>query len=314
MENIDTVVIGAGVVGLAAALAVARRGHSVCVIERERRAGLAGSTHNSQVIHSGIYYPPESLKARHFVAGARMLYDFCATHDVPHDRCGKLIVAQDDHGIGSLEALYARGEANGVCSLRMVDQAFIRAREPHIRAKAALYAPDTGILDAEALVRTLARLCADHDAFVLPGSPLIGADTRLDTIELRTPAETMVARSVVNAAGLFADDVSAVMGGDVFRIYPCRGEYAELVPAKRPPARALMVGSDRRDYPLLRGAIVKLAHDDPAVAGRLLAALLPAQAVAIEGPLSYDVTIREAGTFGVAIGGDRSGLATTSDP
>ena len=240
MENIDTVVIGAGVVGLAAALAVARRGHSVCVIERERRAGLAGSTHNSQVIHSGIYYPPGSLKARHCVAGARMLYDFCATHDVPHGRCGKLIVAKDDHEIGSLEALYARGESNGVSSLRMVDQAFIRAREPHIRAKAALYAPDTGILDAEALVRTLARLCADHDAFVLPGSPLMGADTRLDTIELRTPAETIVARSVVNAAGLFADDVSAVMGGDVFRIYPCRGEYAELVPAKRPLLNALV--------------------------------------------------------------------------
>ena len=87
-----------------------------------------------------------------------------------------------------------------------------------------------------------------------------------------------------------------------------------IVPAKRPPARALMVGSDRRDYPLLRGAIVKLAHDDPAVAGRLLAALLPAQAVAIEGPLSYDVTIREAGTFGVAIAGGRASVERLESP
>ena len=169
----------------------------------------------------------------------RGLYDFCATHDVPHDRCGKLIVDQDDHGIGSLEALHARGETNGVEPADGGPGVHPRARAAH-PCQGGLYAPDTGILDAEALVRTLARLCADHDAFVLPGSPLIGADTRLDTIELRTPAETMVARSVVNAAGLFADDVSAVMGGDVFRIYPCRGEYAELVPARRPLVNALV--------------------------------------------------------------------------
>src|SRR5687768_11093769 len=135
METIDTAVIGGGVVGLAAALTIARTGRSVCVLEREPRAGMGTSTHNSQVIHAGIYYPAGTLKARHCVDGARLLYEFCERHGVPYRRCGKLVVAHDDHEIERLEALKTRGEANGVEGLRMVDDAFIRAREPHVRAK-----------------------------------------------------------------------------------------------------------------------------------------------------------------------------------
>ena len=104
METIDTAVVGAGVVGLAAALAVARRGHSVCVLEREPRPGMGTSTHNSQVIHGGMYYPAGSLKARHCVEGARRLYEFCGAFGVPHVRCGKLIVAHDEAGIAMLES------------------------------------------------------------------------------------------------------------------------------------------------------------------------------------------------------------------
>src|SRR5258706_14689075 len=114
MEQIDTAVIGGGVVGLAAALAIARRGRSVCVLEREPRPGMGTSTHNSQVIYAGLYYPAGTLKARHCVEGARMLYAFCALHDVPHSRCGKLVIAHDAVERAALEALRARGTTNGV--------------------------------------------------------------------------------------------------------------------------------------------------------------------------------------------------------
>jgi L-2-hydroxyglutarate oxidase LhgO len=240
MEEVDTAVIGGGVVGLAAARAIAQRGHSVCLLEREARPGAGTSTRNSQVIHAGIYYPAGSLKATHCVAGARMLYEFCETHRVPFKRCGKLVVAHDDSEAAVIEQLLARGQANGVEGLSIVDADFIRAREPHVQAHAALFSPRSGILEAEALVRTLVRLCEEQEVAVLPGTPLTGADVRADVLELQTPAERILARSVVNAAGLYADDVSALVGGERFRIYPCRGEYAELVPSKRGLVNALV--------------------------------------------------------------------------
>ena len=133
MEQIDTAVIGGGVVGLAAGFAVAKQGRSVCVLEREPRPGMGTSTHNSQVIHAGIYYPPGSLKAKHCVDGARMLYEFCERYGIPYQRCGKLIVAQNDHELEELAALRDRGEANGVRGLEIVDAAFVKRREPGAR-------------------------------------------------------------------------------------------------------------------------------------------------------------------------------------
>ena len=233
METIDVVVVGGGVVGLAAACAVAERHRSTCLLERQPRLGLEASTHNSGVIHAGIYYPKHSLKARLCVEAREQLYTFCRRREIPHERCGKLIVAGDKRDIPELEQLAARGHANGVADLELVDRTFIRRKEPHIESPAAIWSPSSGIIDAEALVRSLTRLAASRDVHLLPSTRVGGGVCRGDGIELRTPRETILARTVVNAAGLYADELSASLGGEMFTIYPVRGEYAELVPAAR---------------------------------------------------------------------------------
>jgi L-2-hydroxyglutarate oxidase LhgO len=247
MEQIDVAVIGAGVTGLAAALSVAADGRTVCVLERHPRPGLDTSTHNSGVIHGGIYYPAGTLKSRLCIEGRPLLYEFCNRHHVPFERCGKLIVATDESEIPTLEALYERGRDNGVDGLQMVDRAFITKREPNIRAAAAIFSPETGIVEAEALVKALLRAGEDAGVMFLPGTKLVGAGTNPGGIELRTDQETILAGTIVNAAGLYADDVSRMVGGEPFVIYPVRGEYAELVPSKRSLVNALV-------YPLPHAA------------------------------------------------------------
>ena len=229
MEPIDVAVVGGGVVGLAVGCAAAERGYSVCLLERDTRCGLAASTHNSGVIHAGIYYPLGSLKAQLCVEGRERLYEYCQRYEVPHDRCGKLIVARDLSEVSALETLAARGTANGVDDLELVDQPFIRQREPKVVAAAALWSPSTGIIGAEDYVRTLTHLATATGVHLLPSTPVVGSIVKDGRISLRTPRETIRARTVVNAAGLYADEVSATVGGEAFRIYPVRGDYADVV-------------------------------------------------------------------------------------
>jgi glycerol-3-phosphate dehydrogenase len=247
MEHIDVAIIGGGVTGLASALAIAKRGLSVCVLEKHPRPGLETSTHNSGVIHGGIYYPAGTLKSKLCIEGRPLLYEFCRAHRVPYEKCGKLIVATEDSEIPRLEQLFHTGVGNGVEGLTMVDRSFIRQREPNIRAVAAIFSPETGIVEAEALVNALRRAAEAEAAIFLPGTKLVAADSNNDGVRLRTDRETILASTVVNAAGLYADDVSKILGGDDFRIYPVRGEYAELIPSKRSLVNALV-------YPLPHAA------------------------------------------------------------
>ncbi|HEX6463902.1 MAG TPA: NAD(P)/FAD-dependent oxidoreductase [Vicinamibacterales bacterium] len=232
MTGVDVAVIGAGVAGLATAAELGARGHSVCLLERHPRAGMETSTHNSGVIHAGIYYPHGTLKARLCVDGRKRLYAFCEANGVPFRRSGKLIVAADQSEIPALEALATAGRANGVDDLEMVSRAFVHEREPHVSAVAALNSPSTGIVLAEGVVQALRKVCTSHDVAWLPGTPVRSGSVEGERIALDTERERISATVVVNAAGLYADHVSSMLGGESFTIFPARGEYAQLTPQK----------------------------------------------------------------------------------
>jgi glycerol-3-phosphate dehydrogenase len=244
MDQANVLIIGGGVIGCAIANEVSQKFQDVFVVEQNPRPGMATSTRNSGVIHSGIYYNKDSLKARHCVQGNRLMYEFCARHNVPHRRTGKLVVAADAHEEPELAALLKRGSDNGVESLRIVDAAAIRAREPHIRGTAALEVPSTGIVSAEDLVRTLARLATDSGAHIVtrakgvalrPAKGSIQVDVEIGDKD-GVQKETIEARCLVNAAGLYADEVAAMLGNKSWKIYPVRGEYCEI---RGPSARLI---------------------------------------------------------------------------
>lgn len=148
-------VVGAGVVGLAVARAAAVAGHEVIVAEMTRGIGNGVSSRNSEVIHGGMYYPTGSLRALHCPRGRRMLYEFCASHGVPHRKCGKLIVATEDAEVAKMEAILKQGQVNGVEGFAMIDGAAARAMEPALRCVAALHSPETGIIDSHSYMRAL---------------------------------------------------------------------------------------------------------------------------------------------------------------
>lgn len=232
-ETANVVIIGGGVVGTAVAAEISRHYDDVFLLEAAPRLGMATSTRNSGVIHAGIYYTPGSLKAFHCVRGAPMLYEFCAAHNVPHGRAGKLIVADSEDRLPILQDLKQRGDENGVEGLEIVDRKFIQRIEPNIVSPIALYSPNTGIVDAEALIRALERIAKSNGAHILTNTRVIGAGAGNGLATIRTEREEFGARVVINCAGLYSDEVARMFGYDKHTIYPCRGEYAELAPSAR---------------------------------------------------------------------------------
>jgi len=236
MDQANVLIIGGGVVGCAIARAVSARWQDVFLVEQFPKLGMATSTRNSGVNHAGIYYPKNSLKARLCVEGNRLTYEFCDKHNVPFRHCGKLVVAADSHEEPELAALKKRGEDNGVEGLQLVGAVEIRKREPHIRGVAALYVPSTGIVSAEELVHAYARVATNQGANIVTRAQVTSLERSGNTIrvglrigdEEGSQEEKIEARCVINAAGLYADEVAAMLGNRSWKTYPVRGEYCEV--------------------------------------------------------------------------------------
>ncbi|WP_404299327.1 NAD(P)/FAD-dependent oxidoreductase [Alicycliphilus denitrificans] len=213
-DMVDCVVIGAGVVGLAVARALALAGREVLVLEAANAIGTETSSRNSEVIHAGIYYPQGSLKARLCVQGKAMLYGYCGERGLPHRRCGKLIVATSAEQQAQLEGIRQRAAANGVHDLEWLTREEARALEPELECVAALLSPSTGIVDSHALMLALLGDLENAGGILALNSPLANAQCAPDAIYLEAMDGTRIsARTVVNAAGLYAPDLARSFSG-----------------------------------------------------------------------------------------------------
>ena len=243
MDRVDAVVIGAGLVGLAVARALATAGREVVILESEDAIGTHTSSRNSEVIHAGIYYPQGSLKARACVQGRQRLYAYCAERGVPHRRCGKLIVATDAAQREELEGIRQRAHANGVTDVVRVSPAQACAMEPELHCVSALHSPSTGIIDSHALMLAYLGDAERAGAMLALKSPLAKGVVRTGGIELHVAgAEPILAAQVVNSAGLRAPSLARRIDGYPAELAPpelyAKGNYYSL--AKRPPFSRLV--------------------------------------------------------------------------
>lgn len=239
MESVDCLVVGAGVIGLAVARALAARGRDVIVIEAADRIGAGISSRNSEVVHAGLYYPQGSLMARLCVEGRRALYDFCASRHIPYRKCGKMIVATSPDELGKLEAIRERARANGVDDVALLDGAEARALEPELSCSAALLSPSTGILDSHAYMTALQGELESLGGVVVFQTPALKGEVMDDVVALDVGGATPIqlrCNLLVNAAGLSATKLARrVKGLDPHltpQCYMAKGNYFSLVGQK----------------------------------------------------------------------------------
>lgn len=300
MIEVDAVVVGTGVVGLATAAALARTGRSAVVLERLPGIAREASSRNSGVLHAGFYYPPGSAKALLCVRGSALLAERCAAHRIACRRTGKLVVAVEPAELPVLEDLHRRGVANGVAGLEQIGAEAVARLEPEVRALAALWSPGSGIVDAGALARSFAAEAEAHGAVLAPGHELVAVERSGDGYRVTARDHSahadvgLRASAVVNAAGLSADAVAARAGLDVdargLRQRPCKGDWFCLAPGRHLAVSHLV-------YPVPAGPGLGI-HVTLDVAGRVR---FGPDAEYVETP-RYDVDPAKAGEFARAVG------------
>ncbi|KPK22509.1 MAG: hypothetical protein AMJ70_05865 [Dehalococcoidia bacterium SG8_51_3] len=236
LTEIDVAIIGAGVIGLATAHEIAQGKKQVFVFEKNRTFGLETSSRNSEVIHAGIYYPRDSLKARLCVEGKTLLYDLCDRHDIRYKKCGKLIVAADENEIRWLEELHEQGTKNGVDDLVLLSRTEAKKLEPRIEARAGLLSPSSGILDSHGLLSFLHSQAREKGVQFVFGTEVIGIERAGAKYKVhirdRDGVSAFVAHIVVNCAGLNSDRIAQLAGIDItessYELHYCKGEYFSL--------------------------------------------------------------------------------------
>jgi len=285
----NIIVIGGGAVGLGVALEITRRfpRQRLLVLEKEDRVARHQSGHNSGVIHSGVYYKPGSLKARLCVAGAAAMVEFCREHGIPHQVCGKVIVATKEEEIPRLEELRQRGEANGLTGLRMVGAEELREIEPHAAGLKALLVPSTGVTDYALVCAKYAELIATSGC-VLTSAAATGIKRSASEIVVETPRGAFATDALINCAGLYSDRLSRMAGDDPgVMIVPFRGEYYDLVPERAALVRALIYPVPDPRFPFLG------VHFTRRITGKVDAGPNAVLALAREGYRHRDINLRD---------------------
>jgi (S)-2-hydroxyglutarate dehydrogenase len=291
----NVIVIGGGIVGLGVALEITRRFPHlrVLVLEKEDRVARHQSGHNSGVIHSGVYYKPGSLKAKLCVSGAAAMVAFCKEHGVPHEICGKVIVATQSEELGGLETLRQRGEANGLTGLRMISREELREIEPHAIGIRALVVPSTGITDYAAVCEKYSQLIFSRGGIVLTSAAATGIKRSSDEIVVETSRGAFSAAALINCAGLHSDRIARMAGDEPgVMIVPFRGEYYDLTAERASLVRALIYPVPDPQFPFLG------VHFTRRVGGTVDAGPNAVLALAREGYRHFDINLRDlAGTL-----------------
>lgn len=242
-RQFDLVIIGAGIIGLATAREAGRRFPRLrlLVLEKEDRVGAHQSSHNSGVIHSGLYYRPGTIKAKTCVEGGAALVAFCREHGIPYEICGKVVVATEEPELPVLEELYRRGTAHRIPGLSLLSPEQLREIEPHSAGIRALRVPGTGITDYGAITEKFAEMVVERGGEVRTGTRVIGLAQHAGGITVETTTGTFATRAVINCAGLHSDRISRMGGAPTnFIIVPFRGEYYQVVPGRRELVKALL--------------------------------------------------------------------------
>ncbi len=232
MNSTDVLIIGGGIVGLGTGMALAEsQSLAVTIIETERDLAHHQTGHNSGVIHSGLYYKPGSAKALNCAAGRELMYRFCAENGIPHDRCGKLVVATNPRELPALIELERRGLANGLTGIARVGIEEMREIEPHVRGVAGLRVPETGIVNYKIVAEKYAEKIASAGGSVRTSTQFLSCRREADGLVVETTTGTLKTKLLVNCAGLYSDRVARQCGVDPgVQIVPFRGEYFELKP------------------------------------------------------------------------------------